>query len=333
MSLKQTIAIDAMGGDEGPRLCVPATLKFLQTQNNFDVCLFGKSDVIEPLLPHSSLRKRITLNHCDQVVEMGEVPGSAYRHKRSSSMWCALEFLADGHAQACVSAGNTGALMAMSRHLVTTVDGMKRPAICKPVPTIKNDSYLLDLGANLNCSPEQLLAFALMGSALAQVCGCSNPRVALMNVGAETSKGHQEIKEAFSLMEAHPDLNFQGFIEGNNLYSGVVDVVVCDGFVGNVALKVSEGAASFILDSLRQEFSSSAWRKILGVMNRFALKRWHDRFNPSKYNGAALLGLKKVVIKSHGGADALGFYEAICTAQRQIDLDIPQRLEASLRLA
>lgn len=329
MSLRQKIAIDAMGGDQGPRLCVPATLKFLRAQNDFDVCLFGKSDAIEPLLPSSSLRERINVVHCEQTVEMGDAPGSAYRNKRQSSMWCALESLSGGTAQACVSAGNTGALMAMSRFLVETINGMNRPAICKPIPTASGICYLLDLGANLNCSPEQLLQFAVMGAALAKVNGCVDPAVALLNVGAESSKGNADIKHAYGLMDACSELRFTGFVEGNHLYSGNVDVIVCDGFVGNVALKVSEGATQFILESFSQEFTGSLWRRMLGFVSRSALKDWRERFDPSKYNGAALLGLKKVVVKSHGGANEDGFCEALFTAKLQVEANIPNRLEAS----
>ena len=320
-----------MGGDLGPRLCVPATLKFLRAHNDYSVVLVGQEDTIQPLLPNSALRDRIAILHRDQVVDMAEPPAAAYRHKRESSMWAALELLAKGEVQACVSAGNTGALMAMSRHLVKTVEGVSRPAICKPIPTVHGDSYLLDLGANLDCSPEQLQQFALMGSALAKVNGCEQPRVALMNVGAETTKGNSDIQQAYALLEQHSALNFQGFIEGNKLYSGEVDVVVCDGFVGNVALKVSEGAASFILDSLRNEFQGSVWRCLLGALNYRALKSWRERFSPSRYNGAALLGLQKVVVKSHGGADEQGFYYALCTAKQQADADIPNKLANSLR--
>ncbi|MFL0808905.1 MAG: phosphate acyltransferase PlsX [Agarilytica sp.] len=324
-----------MGGDLGPRLCVPAALKFLLDQNEFDVVLFGRQEIIEAFLPqsdspNSELKKRISVVHCEQEVEMGEVPGAAYRHKRESSMWRALELLASGEAQACVSAGNTGALMAMSRHIVKTVNGMSRPAICKQVPTEKGDSYLLDLGANLDCSPEQLLQFAQIGSALAKVNGKPEPAIALMNVGAETSKGNQDTKLTYTLLEEQKELNFQGFVEGNQLYTGQFDVIVCDGFVGNVALKVSEGAASFILNSLKQEFKSGLFRKVLGAAVFFALKNWRERFNPSKYNGAALLGLKKVVVKSHGGADLEGFYHALQTAMQQVQASIPEKLETSL---
>ncbi len=295
--------------------------------------LVGRQAAIAPLVDRTSLRDRINIVHTEQVVDAAERPGAAYRHKRKSSMWRALELVAQGEADACVSAGNTGALMAMSRHLVRTIDGMSRPAICKPIPTATGNSHLLDMGANLDCSPRQLLQFALMGAALAEVNGCRNPSVALLNVGAETTKGNQEIKRAYALLDQHSAINFYGFIEGNHLYRGLVDVIVCDGFVGNVALKVSEGAASFIIDSLKHEFTLSVLRKFLAAVNYRVLKRWRERFNPSKYNGAALLGLKKVVIKSHGNADVEGFLQALLCARQQMEADIPHRLERCLRRA
>lgn len=319
-----------MGGDFGPRFCVPASLKFIQANPLISATLVGDKGKISPYLNDESLSERISILHTEQEVDMVDKPGAALRHKRESSMWKALELLADGRADACVSAGNTGALMAMSRHLVKTFEGMSRPAICKPIPTAKGDSYLLDLGANLSCSPRQLLQFAVMGSALARVNGCENPAVALLNVGAETTKGGEGIQQAFALLSEAPELNFKGFIEGNKLYSGNVDVVVCDGFVGNVALKVSEGAADFILSSLREEFSKNIFRKLLGIFIRFSLKGWRDRFNPSKYNGAALLGLKKIVVKSHGGADPFGFYQALTTAVQQVEAQIPEKIQNCL---
>ncbi len=332
MSPKQHISIDAMGGDFGPRLCVPAVLKYLEATESVSISLVGDLSQIEPMIADSPMLPRIRLIHADQVVDMGERAGSAFRHKRESSMWKSLELVSSGEADACVSSGNTGALMAMSRHLVKTVHGMSRPAICKPIPTMNGHSYLLDMGANLNCSPEQLLQFALMGTALAKVNGCTNPSVALLNIGAETTKGNQEIKQAYDLMNECEEILFQGFIEGNQLYSGNVDVVVCDGFVGNVALKVSEGVATFILDSLKQEFSASLWRRLIGAVNQHVLRGWKERFDPSRYNGAALLGLKKIVVKSHGGADSQGFYQAIATAHQQVKSKIPEKLERCLGL-
>lgn len=321
-----------MGGDFGPRLCVPATLKFLQHFPSVRVTLVGDSAQIQPLINNSSFHDRIRIEHTEQVVTTSDKPGSAFRHKRESSMWKAIEILASGDADACVSAGNTGALMAMARHQVKTFDGMSRPAICKPIPTVGRDSYLLDLGANLDCSPQQLLQFAIMGSAMAKANGIQNPRVALMNVGAETTKGNQEIQDAYALLQAHEQINFCGFVEGNHLYRGDVDVIVCDGFVGNVALKVSEGVASFILESLRSEFNTGFLKRILGALNTLALKSWRARFDPSKYNGAALLGLKKIVVKSHGGATVEGFYHALADAHQHIEVDMTGKLQQSLSI-
>jgi len=319
-----------MGGDFGPRFCVPATLKFLQSFPDYTVSLVGFEQEITPLLEGCTCNSRISVVAAEEVVGMAEKPGVAYRHRRKSSMWRALELVAAGDADGCVSAGNTGALMAMSRHHVKTIMNMSRPAICKLIPTASGNSYLLDMGANLDCTPQQLLQFAIMGSALAKVDGCLTPRVALLNVGAETTKGSQEIQQALSLLEQHPLVNFNGFIEGHDLYSGNVDVIVCDGFVGNVALKVSEGAATFILSSLRKEFTSSIWGRVLGGLNHYLLKHWRERFDPSKYNGAAFLGLRKTVVKSHGGADARGFYEALRTAAQQIEAEIPLKIEQCL---
>lgn len=327
MSSDQHISIDVMGGDVGSRLCVPASLVFLQAFPRCTASLVGDSREIEPLISKSHLRDRIHVVHADQVVEMAELPALAYRHKRQSSMWRALELVADGKADACVSSGNTGALMAMSRYLIKTIDGMSRPAICKPIPTFHGNSYLLDVGANLHCTSEQLLQFALLGAALARVSGCQFPRVALLNVGAESSKGNQNVRDAYALLEQCDGFAFSGFIEGCDLYAGKVDVVVCDGFVGNVALKVSEGAASFIIQSLKSEFQSSFAHKVLGAVNYFALKKWRERFDPSRYNGAAFLGLKKVVVKSHGAATEQGFFQALCVARQQAQARIPAQLD------
>jgi glycerol-3-phosphate acyltransferase PlsX len=324
------IAVDTMGGDFGPRFCVSATLKFLHDHPTISVSLFGPIERLEPLLGDSPFNKRIKIVDAKQVVEMTDKPGSAFRHKRLSSMWLALGSLARNEADACVSGGNTGTLMVMSRQLLGVIDGMDRPAICKPIPTKLGHSFVLDLGANLDCEPNQLLQFAIMGSALAKVSGCACPSVGLLNVGTEASKGSKVIQAAYSLLDQHKGIRFKGFIEGNSLYDGDVDVIVCDGFIGNVALKVSEGAASFILGTLKLEFSSSLWRKFLGLVLRSALRKSLGHFNPSKYNGAALLGLNKVVVKSHGAANEQGFYFALETARRQAEGNIPQKITQCL---
>lgn len=330
MSSPINISIDVMGGDFGPHLCIPAALKFLAAQSNVSITLVGKRTLMEPLISDSKLLDRISLVHTDDVVDMSDKPSLALRHKRESSMWQALKLVADGHCDGCVSGGNTGALMAIGRHLLKTVEGISRPAICKSIPTASGKSFLLDLGATLECSPEQLLQFALMGSALARVDGVSCPRVSLLNVGAENSKGSSSVQLAAALLEEHKDINFSGFVEGSDLFAGHVDVIVCDGFIGNVALKVGEGTASFMLSSLRREFAKGFARSLVSVVAGFVLKSWWERFNPQKYNGAALVGLKKVVVKSHGGADEFGFQQALHDAYRQVRANIPKNLESCL---
>jgi len=242
-------------------------------------------------------------------------------------MWLSLEAVSQDRADACVSAGNTGALMALGRHLVKPIKGIKRPAICKPLPTLKQSSYLLDLGANLECSAEQLLEFGLMGAALANVDGCSRPRVALLNVGSEHSKGNEEVQSAAALMREHKQLDFHGYVEGDDLYSAKVDVIVCDGFVGNVALKVSEGLAKFVFRSLQQYLDKNLFKKTIAAIVSPLFLEWSRKFNPSSYNGAILLGLKKVVVKSHGGASANGFRQALETAREQVMKNVPSQIE------
>ena len=331
MAPKQHIAIDAMGGDFGPRFCVPASLKFLKNHPHISATLVGDSDQIQPLVNLSSVADRVTVQHTNEIVEMDEKPGLALRRKRSSSMWIALQLLAEGKADACVSAGNTGALMGMGRHLIKSIDGIHRPAICKPMPTAKGVSYLLDLGANLECSAEQLYQFALMGVALARLNGVRNPKVSLLNVGSEKTKGGVEIQEAARLIKRQKDFNFVGFMEGDAIFSGEVDVIVCDGFAGNVALKVSEGVAKFAVQTLKEEVDTSLIKRFLSLPLGIVLKSWWKKYNPSLYNGAALLGLKKIVVKSHGGADQLGFYKAIEAAVDQVNANMASRIEKSLQ--
>lgn len=325
-----------MGGDIGPRLCVAAGVSFLSQHPSTSITFVGDQTEIDTCLKRQGNSVvgtgRIRIVHTTDIVDTAEKAGIALRHKRSSSMWKSLELLGNGEVDACVSGGNTGALMAMSRHLIGTFADINRPAICKLIPTAKNSSLLLDLGANLECSAAQLVQFAVMGSSLAKVGGKQHPKVALLNVGSEITKGSEAIQEAASLMRAHPAIEFGGFVEGNKLYSGDFDVIVCDGFVGNVALKVSEGVAAFILDSLRKQMASNVIRKMAAVLIKPAMKSWSEQINPSRYNGAALLGLKKVVVKSHGGADAEGFHRALETAKEQIEANIPAKIENCLKL-
>jgi glycerol-3-phosphate acyltransferase PlsX len=321
-----------MGGDFGPRLSVPASLDFLQKYPDSRITLVGDSALIYAELNGHSCT-RLHVQHAPDVVEAGDKPSSALRQKRESSLWQSLELVARDEADACVSAGNTGALMAMSKHLLGTFPGVSRPAICKPIPAKTGSSFLLDLGANLDCTAEHLVQFALMGSALARACGIERPRVALLNVGAEDAKGSPEIRQAAERLRALDSQNFVGFVEGDALFSQVADVIVCDGFAGNVALKVSEGVARLLFGSLERRLKAS-WRgraaRWLGVAG---LKAWQSQFSPAKYNGAAFLGLRKPVIKSHGAADANGFIEALATAREHVKASLTSRLEQELAAA
>lgn len=300
-----------MGGDHGSRFYVLAVLDFLQKYPSARVSLFGRSQDITPLISQSQYISRIALIDCNDVVDMNDSPAFALRHKRSSSMWKSLSALSHGHVDACVSGGNTGALVAISSHVLPSIGGIKRPVICKSIPTRHGKSFLLDLGANVLCSSELLARFALLGRLFAEASGVSNPTVALLNIGSEQGKGLPVLAEVAATLEADPTINFVGFVEGNELFSGRVDVIVCDGFVGNVALKSSEGAAKFLMASLRREFQSGMWPRILGFMVKPLLTRWAYQYHPSQLNGAILLGLKQVVVKSHGSADQLGFFRAL----------------------
>lgn len=330
MSKAIYLSIDAMGGDLGPRLCVEAVLSFLERHSNVHIILVGDSQTLTSLIPNLQQLERIRIVHAEDVVSMNDKPGIALRHKRNSSMWQSLELVAKGEADACVSGGNTGALMAMSRYLITTYEGMSRPAICKPMPTAKGKSFFLDLGANIDCSSQQLVQFAEMGAALAKVYGKPMPKVALLNIGAETTKGSGDIREAAEILSQRKEMNFCGFVEGDGLYTGNYDVVVCDGFAGNVALKVSEGVVQFVFGSLKSHLASSIVRRILSFLIKPLLASWAKRFDPSRYNGAALLGLKKIVVKSHGKADKEGFVNALETALEQVQADIPNKIEQCL---
>jgi len=323
-----------MGGDEGPRLVVQASLAYLNTHPEISISLVGQKSILNALIPGAildGLNGRLRLINADQVVGMGEKAGEALRNKQQSSMWEAVRLLSEGEVDACVSAGNTGALMGIGRKLLGTCANVRRPAICKSIPTQTGASLLLDLGANLECSAEQLLQFGVMGAALARIYGISEPRVALLSVGTEASKGSEVMLSAAALMGQHTALNFTGFIEGLDLYAGKVDVVVCDGLIGNVALKVSEGFARFLLGHLREQSGLSLLERLGMFLAAPVYRRWLARFDPSRYNGAAFLGLRKTLVKSHGGATSDGFQQALTTAVEQVKERIPERIENSLQ--
>ena len=307
------IAIDAMGGDHGPSVTVAAALSFLRAHADSRLLLVGRRGEIDPLLgAGADMRSRVELVHTDEVVAMDDPPAIALRGKRSSSMRLAINLVKDGQADACVSAGNTGALMAISRFVLKTLDGIDRPAIASFLPNIRGGvTTMLDLGANVDCTADHLFEFAILGAALvAAVQEKERPSVGLLNVGEEVIKGNDVVKRAGELLRAS-SLNFHGNVEGDDIYNGTTDVIVCDGFVGNVALKTSEGLAQMLGTMVKEEFTRSPLAKAAAVLAYPVLKRFRRRVDHRRYNGASLLGLRGIVIKSHGAADALAFENAI----------------------
>lgn len=321
-----------MGGDFGPHCIVPASLACLAENPSLHLVLVGQSPLIEELIArHSGVdRARLHVEHAAEVIGMAERPSQALRGKPDSSMRVALELLRSGRAQACVSAGNTGALMALSRYVLKTLPGIDRPAMVTAIPTAKGHCHLLDLGANVDCSAEHLYQFALMGVVAAEAEGVSRPRVALLNVGTEEVKGNQQVKLAASLLQQAAELNYIGFIEGDGVYRGDADVVVCDGFVGNILLKSSEGLASMIMARIEAMFRQNLGSRLLGLLALPLLRRFRSDLAPAQRNGASFLGLQGIVVKSHGAAGPEGFQSAIRLAQAEIDENLPQRLHARL---
>ena len=310
------IAIDAMGGDHGPAVTVAAAMSFLRDHGDARLLLVGRRGEIEPLLASGGdVLARAEVIHTDEVVAMDDPPAMALRGKRNSSMRLAINLIKDGKADACVSAGNTGALMAMSRFVLKTLDGIDRPAIAAVLPNLKGGvTTMLDLGANVDCSAEHLFEFAILGAALvAAVQEKERPSIGLLNVGEEIIKGNDVVKRAGELLRASP-LNFYGNVEGDDIYKGTTDIVVCDGFVGNVALKTSEGLAQLLATMVREEFTRSPLAKAAALLAYPVLKRFRRRVDHRQHNGASLLGLRGIVIKSHGSADALAFGNAIGVA-------------------
>lgn len=323
-----TVAIDCMGGDHGPTVTVPAAQAFLRSHPLARVVLVGRQEVLEPALAAlgGEFGDRITLRHASEVVEMGDPPAIAMRTKKDSSMRVVADLVKAGEAQAAVSAGNTGALMAISRFVLKTLPGIDRPAIASILPSRKGQTYVLDLGANVDCEPEHLLQFGIMGSMLVSaVEHIERPTVGLLNIGSEAIKGNEVVKRASELLKAS-GLNFYGNVEGDDIYKGTTDVVVCDGFVGNVALKTSEGLAQMLASFLREEFGRNLLTKAMAVIAMPALKRFKKRVDHRRYNGAALLGLRGVVVKSHGSADVFAFEQAIHRAAEAASNGLIERI-------
>jgi phosphate acyltransferase len=328
-----TIAVDAMGGDHGPAVTVPASLRFLDEIPDARVLLVGNEQAIrQSLSAKPRAAARLSIHPASEIVEMHEPPGDALRRKKDSSMRVAINLVKEGTAQACVSAGNTGALMAISRFVLKTLPGIDRPAIASQLPTRKGVTTALDLGANVNCTAQQLVQFAVMGSALvAAVEGIERPSVGLLNIGEEKIKGNDVVKEAGELLKLS-GLNFYGNVEGTDIYKGTTDVIVCDGFVGNVALKTSEGLAMMLADYLREEFTRNPVRKSLALVALPAINAFKHRVDPRRYNGATLIGLKGVVIKSHGSADPLAFRFALRKAYAEVTHGVLERIAQRLAL-
>ena len=306
-----TLAVDCMGGDFGPAVSLPACLHFLERNPDARLLLVGRPESLE-----GTRHPRAQWVAASEVVGMDDAVEVALRRKKDSSMRVAVEQVKSGAAQAAVSAGNTGALMAIARYVLKTMDGIDRPAIATQMPNARGGATtVLDLGANVDCSAEHLLQFAVMGSALVSVLKSEpSPSVGLLNIGEEVIKGGETIKKAGELLRAAAqagDLNFHGNVEGNDVFKGTTDIVVCDGFVGNVALKTSEGLATMVGDFLRQEFARNLWTRLAAVVAYPVLSAFKRRVDHRRYNGAALLGLRGLVFKSHGSADALAFEHAL----------------------
>jgi len=330
--LSVSVALDAMGGDHGPAVVVPAAFRVLDQNPALGLILVGDQTILEQEIARqpSTHADRISVVHASEQVRMDELPSQALRNKKNSSMRIAIDLVKRGDAHACVSAGNTGALMATARFVLKTLPGIDRPAIISALPSVTGHTHVLDLGANVESTPQQLFQFAVMGSVLVSaVDNIPRPSVGLLNIGQEEMKGNESVKEAAQLLAAS-DIHYVGFVEGDDIYRGTANVVVCDGFVGNVALKSSEGVASMIGHFIREEFHRSAWNRAIGFIALPVLRALRRRIDPREYNGASFVGLRRIVIKSHGGADVVAFSRAIDEAVAEISKNVPERISQHL---
>lgn len=329
-----------MGGDHGPSVVVPAALGALQARPNLHLILVGDSRLLAEQLklgaPYDSAR--ISIHHAQEQVLMDDSPAVALRTKKDSSMRVAIDLVKSGDAQACVSAGNTGALMAIARFVLKTLPGIDRPAIVYSIPIKAGEEKMgrmrmLDLGANVDCSGEDLFQFAVMGSVLSsEMDNIARPRVGLLNIGSEAIKGSEAVKQAAQILSETDMINYIGFVEGTDMYQGKADVVVCDGFVGNVALKSSEGVAKMLVEYIRLEFSRNLYSKLAALIAMPVLKAIKKRFDPSQYNGASFLGLNGIVVKSHGNAHVNSYKQAIFEAMGEVKQNIPEKIRSQVEL-
>ncbi len=328
------VAIDCMGGDHGPRVTVAASIAAVDADPDLSIILVGLSDAIGTALQAAGRSEgdQLRVVHSPEVVAMDEPPASALRNKKKSSMRVAINLVKSGEADACVSAGNTGALMATSRFVLKTLPGIERPAICGVLPSVNGRTYMLDLGANVDCTPVQLLQFGIMGASLVGALEhVESPSVGLLNIGVEDIKGNDTVKQAAELMRLS-GLNFYGNVEGDDIYKSTVDVVVCDGFVGNVALKTSEGLAQMLGIVLRREVNRNLLTRLAGLCSLPVMRAFKRTVDHRRYNGASLLGLQGVVVKSHGSADAFSFGFAIGRAVEEVRMGLAERISERVNL-
>jgi len=321
-----TLSLDVMSGEKDPEASITAALNLLALRENVKIILVGNQEIIEKQTLGKAI-DRLQILHTEEVVLMNDSPVVVLRKKKQSSMRLAIDLVKNDVSQACISSGNTGALMAISKYVLKTIPTINRPALMTSIPTVKDHTYILDLGANSSCSPEQLYQFALMGTVISrEIGGIEQPRVGLLNMGVEASKGNQVVKEAAELMNSG-SINFIGYVEGHNLVEDKADVVVCDGFSGNIAIKTMEGSFHLMNKFLMDSFKSSAFNKFAGKLSNNALNRMKEKIDPRRYNGALLLGLNGVVVKSHGNSDSTGIQHALLTAIEEVQKEIVFKLK------
>ena len=322
---KVTLAIDAMGGDVGLDVTIPASVQAVKKFPELHLILVGDEASIRHKLAKHVTHDRIEIFHASQIVEMDELPSSALRNKKKSSMRKALDLVKEGRAKGCVSAGNTGALMATARFVLKTLPGIDRPAILAELPNVKNKTRVLDLGANVDSCAEHLYQFAVMGAVLVSAMdNIKRPKVGLLNIGVEEIKGNDQVKRTAHMLAETDNMNYIGFVEGTDIFHGGVDLVVCDGFVGNVALKTCEGTAKLMAHFVRSAFQQNLLTKLMGLLSRPLLATIKKRMDPSRYNGASLLGVNGIVVKSHGGANIVAFENAIAEAIGEVKSNVPE---------